>query len=391
MERCDYFGVADFWWGIVNQPFHSIIIDGGTTESWINTKGLFFESSAVNYATILNNSVVKLPQYEARYSNLFRFITGTDVTDTSIETTADWVPTDEVPDTVSLRLENLLSNVTESKFTSGWTNTNTGTIGAAEDNTELGYSLNSYTLDGSAQLGRRLTTGLSPGSAGTHSGSDNAAVLTDSTKTWSIDSLVGYTITNSTDGSSSTITANTATTVTGILSGGTDNDWDLSDSYIIAIPGTYTFSAWVITQQRTVVTFKNGDAYLKTQELKSGFNRIYCIYYYDGTNTIAPEFAVLGGDGAIESIGMPMLTKGSVVSDWNASGISTGFVPRIFYADSIPTSGRFSAGDIVFNNAPSIDGNNMVLSGWKRITTSANHVSNTDWALMYTSTVSPAN
>ena len=68
---------------------------------------------------------------------------------------------------------------------------------------------------------------------GTHTGSNNVAVLTDSTKSWSTDQWVGYFIKNTTDGSVAKITANTATTITGTLYGGTDNDWDSSDAYSI--------------------------------------------------------------------------------------------------------------------------------------------------------------
>jgi hypothetical protein len=67
--------------------------------------------------------------------------------------------------------------------------------------------------------------------SGTHTGSNNASTLTDSTQSWATNELLNGTITNTTDGSSGTITANTATTVTATLSGGTDNDWDTSDAY----------------------------------------------------------------------------------------------------------------------------------------------------------------
>lgn len=72
--------------------------------------------------------------------------------------------------------------------------------------------------------------------AGTHDGAANAAVLTDTGETWTIDQWVGYTIKNITDGSVALITENTATTITGILYGGTDNDWDIGDTYHIAEP-----------------------------------------------------------------------------------------------------------------------------------------------------------
>ena len=68
---------------------------------------------------------------------------------------------------------------------------------------------------------------------GTHTGAADASVLTDSTKSWTTDQWVGYRIRNTTDGSFATITANAATTITGTLEGGTDNDWDASDAYII--------------------------------------------------------------------------------------------------------------------------------------------------------------
>ncbi len=72
--------------------------------------------------------------------------------------------------------------------------------------------------------------------AGTHDGSNDAAVLTDSGESWTTDEWVGYTIKNITDGSQALITANTATTITGVLYGGTENDWDSGDTYHIARP-----------------------------------------------------------------------------------------------------------------------------------------------------------
>ena len=69
------------------------------------------------------------------------------------------------------------------------------------------------------------------GAAGTHTGSDGASTLTDSTLNLTADSLVGLTLENTTDGSSGTITANTTDTITVSLSGGTDNDFDAGDAY----------------------------------------------------------------------------------------------------------------------------------------------------------------
>jgi hypothetical protein len=63
--------------------------------------------------------------------------------------------------------------------------------------------------------------------------STNAAFMTDSGESFTTNEFVGWTIYNITDGSSGIITANAATTVTATLSGGTDNDWDSGDKYVI--------------------------------------------------------------------------------------------------------------------------------------------------------------
>ncbi len=90
--------------------------------------------------------------------------------------------------------------------------------------------------------------GLNPPiiATGTHTGSSNAAVLTDSTKSWVINALVDQWVHNVSDKlikidisgnnpirSYGLITANTATTVTATLHGGLDNDWDVGDTYEI--------------------------------------------------------------------------------------------------------------------------------------------------------------
>jgi len=66
-----------------------------------------------------------------------------------------------------------------------------------------------------------------------HDGTNNSATLDDSTQAWTVNGLVGKYVYNLTDGSSAAITANTATQVTATLSGGTDNDWDTGDAYVI--------------------------------------------------------------------------------------------------------------------------------------------------------------
>jgi len=70
-----------------------------------------------------------------------------------------------------------------------------------------------------------------PEAIGTHDGGASAATLSDSGESWATNEFVGRVIVNLDDGSSGPITANTATTITAVLTGGTDNDWDVGDSY----------------------------------------------------------------------------------------------------------------------------------------------------------------
>lgn len=65
---------------------------------------------------------------------------------------------------------------------------------------------------------------------GQHTGGNGEATLTDSTKNWNVNQFVGITISNTTDTTTATITANDATTITGTLSSGT---WDTNDAYSI--------------------------------------------------------------------------------------------------------------------------------------------------------------
>ena len=95
--------------------------------------------------------------------------------------------------------------------------------------------------------------------AGNHDGANGAAILTDSGESWTINQLIGKTINNTTDGSSGTVTANTATTITAILSGGTDNDWDAADAYTITPVG---LNQAIAQNERAILTF-DGSGWFK--------------------------------------------------------------------------------------------------------------------------------
>jgi hypothetical protein len=80
---------------------------------------------------------------------------------------------------------------------------------------------------------------------GVHDGADGANTLTDSTVAWAVDEWVYDTIQNTTDGSSCVVTANTATTLTCSLAGGSDNDWDISDTYVLEPTGTDIYYIYI--------------------------------------------------------------------------------------------------------------------------------------------------
>lgn len=70
---------------------------------------------------------------------------------------------------------------------------------------------------------------------GTHTGSNNVATLADSGNPFTASSLEGARVYNTTDGANAQgiITANTISDVTAVMKGGTDNDWDNGDAYVI--------------------------------------------------------------------------------------------------------------------------------------------------------------
>lgn len=88
-----------------------------------------------------------------------------------------------------------------------------------------------------------VKTSLTDRATGAHTGADGAAALTDAEAHFVVNELIGLTIKNLTDGSSGAITANTGTGVTATLVGGTDNDWDGDDAYIIEGAG-YDTEDW---------------------------------------------------------------------------------------------------------------------------------------------------
>ncbi|MBA7520294.1 hypothetical protein ES705_12387 [subsurface metagenome] len=104
-------------------------------------------------------------------------------------------------------------------------------------------------LYGAATAGIRIhiRTSYTDMASGTHTGGMGVALLTDAAAHFgNVDELVGLTVHNVTDGSIGEITANTLTTITAVLAGGTDDLWDTNDEYFIvgAIFDTEDWDVW---------------------------------------------------------------------------------------------------------------------------------------------------
>ena len=101
-----------------------------------------------------------------------------------------------------------------------------------------------WDLIGAAQIGADYDA---PRYHGVHTGGNGSPTLTDAGARWP-QMLVGWTLYNITDGSSTTVTAvdGAMTTATGVLGGGTDNDWDTGDTYLWRPPNSrpYAWHPW---------------------------------------------------------------------------------------------------------------------------------------------------
>lgn len=157
-----------------------------------------------------------------------------------------------------------------------------------------------------------------------------------------------------------------------------------------ATNGTRVFDIGIIPESDHVLRFKTpGDGTYGMQfpgwfdgnktygiwsGLSPGYGMIVC------TNLSTGE---TGGRSAALTAGSIEFPNGFWLGDSTAGR-------QVKNAASMPNSGEYAQGDFVFNTAPSVDANDMLILGWSRLTTGSNHVLDTDWAACHVSTVSPA-
>lgn len=184
------------------------------------------------------------------------------------------------------------------------------------------------TLDSSAPTVSTIVYGDS--FTGTHTAGNNEATrMTDSTAAFVVDALIGRTIRNVTDGSSGVITDNAATTIdVAALTGGTDDDWDTNDVYVV--DGTTTASS------------NNGDGSLKA-DTKRGDGLV--------NEHIIPE-DIEGNVTSISANGQASFQLrgealvGKMSPDWpGGSGITTTLTSFVGASAANLVNGTFEVGD----------------------------------------------
>jgi hypothetical protein len=114
------------------------------------------------------------------------------------------------------------------------------------------FNLRTVNLVTSGTISGRITPVIVALSSGVHDGDNDAAIMTDSGIDLGAGTLVGMTVYNVTDGSSCTVTANAATTITCTLAGGTDNNWDTDDVWQVG-PGPYQSGSMFMVAGATTI------------------------------------------------------------------------------------------------------------------------------------------
>ena len=156
------------------------------------------------------------------------------------------------PDGKIVRLAVTFSDVNNSWHTLVLTDWNAYYLTAAGTYTHIGFPRTG------TQMSPVTGMGVAPF---VHTGAANAAALTDGTKAWTAHAFIGYYVVNVTDGSIGVITENTGTVITATLTGGTDNDWDVGDTYnIVSLYGTGLPFSYAAVNNR--VYFSNGGNYV---------------------------------------------------------------------------------------------------------------------------------
>lgn len=161
-----------------------------------------------------------------------------------------------------------------------------------------GPNWDTISVETTGTLSGHVNSSILTNTEGTHDGSNNVAIMTDSGESFSTNKYVGMTIYNTSDNNSScTITANTGTTITCTLSGGTDADWDTGDTWSVTPGPNQSGSRWYISSATTILHPATAD--------------YFACYYSTGANVIKVD--PQSGSMQITLNGTPTGTNGEEI------------------------------------------------------------------------------
>jgi hypothetical protein len=174
------------------------------------------------------------------------------------------------------------------------------------------------------EMGRTIT--------GTHTGTNDSATLIDSGATWEVNEFSDTTIANSTDGSTASVTSNTATTLTATLSGGSGNDWDTGDTYVIGNDASASIIEGITIKSLTggghVFTVKNAVSFFTLRNFR--------LVQENPTKSLWNQTSGYCGGNVIEQGHLVAASSGTMtVNPWfvQSNEITNGFVFRDLRCD----------------------------------------------------------
>ena len=186
--------------------------------------------------------------------------------------------------------------------------------------------------------------------------STDAAFMTDTGASFTTNEFVGHIIKNTTDLSIALITANTSTTVTGTLFGGTENDWDSGDNYLIS-QGLNADAAQGISHRFLIPTRTSGTDIDDRKLIGTcrTFNRTYAEFKINGTSRGNNVFAVKDGDDINNNTSEGTIAAYTdVFVDRTASSTTVDGVNATGQAIlNVVDGGQFLAGDFIMTGVAS--------------------------------------
>lgn len=136
---------------------------------------------------------------------------------------------------------------------------------------------------------------------GTHTGTNNAPSLVDTTKVWSANAYTGRVIYNDSDNSYGTVLSNTIDTIYAVLTNGTQNDWDTGEAYHLS-PTSGVAQAIVFDNTTTYSGLTGCAVPSGTTKFRFGSSGTVTIYGDEFTLSQLAAKAMTNGTGTVKLV-----------------------------------------------------------------------------------------